>query len=243
MRLIFALFFVASGLHAATLKPSVKFIYFDDRICASKTDDPSPTNADLTEIGTVPYGTGSNPPAGNSAAGPFTTSNYFRELSGALIAAMTATSGTYSVSVNVNVTTFAGQNTALSQGPSQMFYGLFTDGTLRWAGNSFFENGTAATTTNTWHNLGFSWNGTTRKYYKDGVLDTSTATSATWVATGNVYVGLYAGGSVPLQGTMNSLIGTNTVETVFPIDPFVAVINTDKRGLSLKSVMRLSNKP
>ncbi len=218
-RFLFALLLVASGLRAATIKSQVIAVYLDARVCATVGADGSGHGLTMIEHGTVPWGSGSNPPAGTFAGGPFSGTNYLSNAA-TLAAALTSTSGSYSFSMNVSYTSNAAQIVMFSAAADQFFSLAVTSGVMRWDDSGSIVEGVTAVGLSGWHNLGYTWDGANRKFYLDGTLDKTNAAAATWDAVGGVVLGNYIALSVPFTGLINSVVITNSVETVFPIDPF-----------------------
>ena len=117
-----------------------------------------------------------------------------------------------------------------------------TAGQMRWGSAGGTADYATAIGQNVWVNLAYSYDGTNKTAYLAGVSDGTAVTNSTW-NNGLVNIGIYSGGALPWDGYLSRIVIQQTASSVHPAVIAVSATNTDKRGLSLQSNLRLGLKP
>ncbi len=122
------------------------------------------------------------------------------------------------------------------------FFGLENStGKMQWNSSVSSIVSTTPVGQNAWKNLAWDFNGTTRTFYNNGAQDGTSATGATW-QNGAIQVGAFVV-SFAWAGQISRIVIQTASSSVHPAVITNTSPNTDKRGLSLRSVLRMDLKP
>jgi hypothetical protein len=93
---------------------------------------------------------------------------------------------------------------------------------LSWAfGGSTLVEGTFLPTTDAWHHVVWTWDGTTHSLYVDGVLDNTSTTAPQTATPTAVNIGRWTGGSEYFEGTVDDIrvydraLSSEEIETMY----------------------------
>lgn len=132
--------------------------------------DYSGNGYNLTTVGSVPFGVN----GGYASAGQFNDSNYF-SVPSTVVSLIQASSNWY-VEFDIYPTDWSNYNTVINFGTND-FMGINSGaGTALWNdgnGPGGFFVSLSTIPLNNWTTVKFSWNGTTRKVYLNGILNNS----------------------------------------------------------------------
>ena len=163
--------------------------------------DSSDNDYNLTTTGSVSF---SNV-GGFDCAGPFSVGNYF-STPAALVTALNA-SNNWEIQCDVQFSNFGIFNTIIDVGYNDFFGSETGSGLMVWNddnGPGGYFTGSTFLSLNTWYNVKFTWDGTTRKIYINGVLDGSSVSNGQ-TSGATCLIGEHAAVGLPLPGYLRNL--------------------------------------